>query len=90
MPVKTCDGKAFYLISCGRHALHLHTSFCTYKEDFGIWTQAADGIGNGDGRKDMSTSSTTANDNSKFFIHRLFPHLVSAGIFFSVYNVPQK
>ena len=58
------DGQSLDLITSRRYALHLHAPHGSYKQDTGVGLQCLDGIGNRDGREDMSACSASADDDS--------------------------
>ena len=58
--VETRHGQSFYLISGGRHTLHLHAAACAHKENLGAGLAAAYGVGYGNGGENVSAGASTA------------------------------
>lgn len=76
LAVETADGQTNNFVACRRHLLHLHTVFCTDKEDVGIRTAFLDAIGYRQRREDVSAGAATADKYIQLFFHILIKRLV--------------
>ena len=63
LAVEAGNGQPLDGVACCRHALHFHASFSAYKEYLAVGAQLAYSIGNGYGRKDVSSRAATADDD---------------------------
>lgn len=68
LAVETGHGKPYDFVACLRHTLHLHTPQGADKEDFGVGPAASGGIGDGNGREDMTARASAAYQYS-FLAH---------------------
>ena len=66
---EAADPQAFNRVASLGHTFHLHAAFGTDKQDVGLGKSPFQGIGNGDGGKDVAASATTTNHDFKVLIH---------------------
>src|SRR4030088_2728779 len=68
-PVETCYVNSFDLISCLRHFLHFHFSFCPNEQNICVRIQSFQRIGNCNCRENVSAGSSSCYDD--FFVQCL-------------------
>ena len=68
-PVESADRQSHDFVTGVGHALHFHSALGSYKEYFGCGLQLFYGIGNRNGREDVSSRAATADDNSQWIVH---------------------
>ena len=69
---ESADRESYYLITCIGHTLHFHASLGANKEDFCLWAELANGIGNRQGREDMTSRTSAADDDFKRCRHNTY------------------
>src|SRR5690606_4360308 len=62
-PLYALDVEADNLISRIRYLSHFHFPIASHEQQYGIWCQALQRIGNSDGREDMPSCTASADDN---------------------------
>ena len=68
--IKAGYGQSLDGVACCWHTLHFHTSLSAYKKYLGIGAFGLYFVGDGHGRKDVASSTSTADDDSQFVVHR--------------------
>ena len=62
LAVEAADWQAYNLIAGSRHALHLHAAERAHKQYVGVGMLGPYGVGDGNGRENMSARTSTADD----------------------------
>lgn len=67
--IEAFDRQSLYLITGSRYTLHLHAAFSSDEEYLRLRVFCLYSVGNGNGRKDVSTGSSATYYDSQFIVH---------------------